>query len=902
MNNENLNLVNQQAIWIYENKDWKKGILLSKDENGYLVESKSVRHYADNILIRNDDELDCQNNLIDIPHLNEPTILNAVNIRFDINNIYTYTGNILISVNPFKNLDLYSKETMEIYKLKELEFPHIYQIANNSFNLLKKNQTILISGESGAGKTHATRSLMKYFAFISHRESKLNIEEKVIKSNPILESFGNAKTVRNDNSSRFGKFIKLEFDNMNVLSGAQIETYLLEKIRVIGQSEKERNFHIFYQLLCSDIKEKYYLTEAKDYKYLNNKHILRDDQVEDDDEYYITLSALQTMGFTENEIDCIFRIVASILHIGNIRLNNNKIENSEILDIVSNLLEVNYELLNSSLLHRYLEVQGEVIKIDLKTEEIERAKNSLSMKLYQNLFSYIVKKINLNLNTSCNKFIGILDIFGFESFETNRYEQLCINYTNESLQQQFNKYIFKLEQIEYEKEGIDWTHIDFPDNQECLDLISGKLGLIDMLDEESRIPNGSSKNFTKRFLRKYGNNKNIILNMKFKDTCFSVRHYAGSVEYNTNYFYEKNKDMISNEILKLTNEVSILKSNDVINKKTVMVQFRRSLNNLMKTINNTSPHYIRCIKPNDLNRSGIFDRVRVNDQLKYSGILEAVKVARAGYPIRFLNDIFFEKYFMISDFRDILGEEDYREGKTKIFLKMAGYEKLEKLKKKIIIDKVIIIQKNSRMFLANNNFKKLRRNIISLQTFCRIVIAKNILLNLRKSRGSIIIQKSIRKYLCRNKYKLILRRIRYIQLFYMNYKNRVINNASVKIQSKYRSIYYRAKYKNILSKIVLIQSRYRKYLRHQSKVKVQNKKLQNKLKKQEEALEKLKVLANKAKAEEKKTKRDLKTLEDGMRRSITEKMILSQKLEELMIENDRIRKMKTNSITECSLM
>ena len=906
MNNESLKLddlnINQQAIWIYENKDWKKGILISKDENGYLVESKSVRHYADNILIRNDDELDCQNNLIDIPHLNEPTILNAVNIRFDTNNIYTYTGNILISVNPFKNLDLYSNESMEIYKTGELSFPHIYQIANNSFNLSDKNQTILISGESGAGKTHATRSLMKYFAYISNKTSTINIEEKVIQSNPILEAFGNAKTIRNDNSSRFGKFIKLEFNDNNVLSGAQIETYLLEKIRVIGQSEKERNFHIFYQLLSSDIKNNYYLSEAKDYKYLNNKHILRDDQVEDDDEYYITLSALQTMGFSEREIDHIFRIVAAILHIGNIRLDDNKIINLEILDIICKLIEVSNEVLCSSLLYRYLEVQGEIIKIDLKHEEIERAKNSLSMKLYQNLFSYIVDKINLNLNTGCNKFIGILDIFGFESFETNRYEQLCINYTNETLQQQFNKYIFKLEQIEYEKEGIDWTHIDFPDNQECLDLISGKLGLIDMLDEESRIPNGGSKNFTKRFTRKYDTNKSLELNKKFKDTCFSIKHYAGLVEYNTEYFYEKNRDMISNEILNLTNNINIFNNKDVLNKKTVMVQFRRSLNDLMKIINTTSPHYIRCIKPNDLNKANIFDRVRVNDQLKYSGILEAVKVARAGYPIRFLKNTFLDKYFMLSDYKNILSPVNFKEGKTKIFLKMSGYEKLEKLKKDIIAKKVIIIQKNCRMFLGRKNFNKLKHVIISLQTFCRIVIAKKTLLNLRKLRSSIIIQKEIRCYICKKNYKQILKRIKCIQLFYRNYKNRVINEASIKIQSKFRSMYYKIRYQKTLVRIRLIQNKFRIYLKNQSKVKSQNKKLKSKLEKQEQKLEEFKVLAKQAKEKENKTKRELKTLEDGMRRSITEKMILSQKLEELMIENDRIRKMKTNSIAECILM
>jgi myosin V len=898
-------LQTRQPIWIFENNDWKKGYLISEDENGYLVESRYVKHYTDKILIRNEDKLDCQNNLIDIPHLNEPTILNAVNIRFNNNNIYTYTGKILISVNPFKNLNLYSEESMSIYKTEEISFPHIYQIANNSFNNFINNQTILISGESGAGKTHATRSLMKYFAYISHKNSKVNIEDKVIQSNPILEAFGNAKTMRNDNSSRFGKFIKLEFNDNNVLTGAQIETYLLEKIRVINQSKKERNFHIFYQLLSNEIKEQYFLKDASNYKYLNNRYIFREDNVDDEDEYFVTLLALKTMGFLEEEIDQIFRIIASILHIGNIELQDNQIINSEeTLELICTLLKINYKVLYSSLMYRYLEVQGEIIRIDLREDEIESAKNSLSMKLYQNLFSYIVQKINLNLNlnTGGNKFIGILDIFGFETFETNRYEQLCINYTNETLQQQFNKYIFKLEQIEYENEGIDWTHINFPDNQDCLNLLSGKLGLIEMLDEESRIPNGSSINFTKRFLRKYGNHKNLKLNKKYKDTCFSVVHYAGSVEYDTTFFHEKNKDSISNEIVTLTSKIKIFNSENIKRNKTVMIQFRKSLNDLMKIINTTSPHYIRCIKPNDLNKSDILDRHRVNAQLKYSGILEAVKVARAGYPIRFLAKNFDDKYSMIPNYKDLLPDNYFREGKTKIFLKMAGYEQLEKIRKTIIIQKVIILQKNSRMYLEKSRFNFIKTSIIKLQSLCRIIIAKHKLAHLRKVRNSIIIQKNTRCYLQKIRFKNLVRKINYIQLFYRNYKHKIITNACIKIQSKFRSIYYKYNYLSLLSKIKLIQKNFRIYLKQQSKVKKQNKKLKHKLEQQEKKLTELEVVAKKAKKAENRTKTELKTLEAGMKRSITEKIILSQRLEELMIENDRIRKMKTNSLSECILM
>ena len=911
--NENLYIKNLNdlrtldPIWIFENNDWLKGFLISKDETGYLVESKSVKFYTDIILTRNEDETDCQHNLIDIPHLNEPSILNAVNLRFNDNKIYTYTGNILISINPFKDLDLYSNESMNMYKDTKISLPHIYQIANNAFDNFTSNQTILISGESGAGKTHATRSLMKYFALISKKSKDINIEDKVIQSNPILEAFGNAKTIRNDNSSRFGKFIKLEFNDKNILTGAQIETYLLEKIRITNQNNDERNFHIFYQLLSSDMKEKYFLKSASDYKYLNNKFIMRNDGVYDDEEFLLTLSGMKVMGFNPNEIDMILRLVASILLIGNIKVDSGEIKNkSETVDKIIELLKIDREILETCLLNRYLEIQGEKIKIDLSKEEIEVAKNSLSMRLYENLFKYIVEKINNSLCHNGNKFIGILDIFGFESFEINRYEQICINYTNEQLQQQFNKYIFKLEQIEYEKEGIDWTHINFPDNQKCLDMLAGKLGLIDMLDEENKIPNGSSKNFTERFLRKYSNNEYVIKNKKFRDTKFSIKHYAGSVEYNTEYFYEKNKDVVSNEIINLLNKVSIFNFKPSKKKKTVMVQFRNSLNDLMKTINTTYPHYVRCIKPNDKNTCDIFDRVRVNSQLKYSGILEAVKVARAGYPIRFQKEIFDIKYSMIKDYKLILDTSDYREGKTKIFLKMNGYNILENSKKNILTKKVIVLQKNTRMFLIRKFYLNLKRKIILIQSFLRCILAKKYLLELKKEKSSILIQSLVRCYIEKSNYSNIKQKIICIQKLFRKYQNIVRSKASIKIQSLFRVYYYRKQFLGTLKKIIIIQNCIRMFLKKQSKVKRENKKLINEIKELNVIHEKeklhLKKFVEKTKLEKKKTekemmktKKELKVLEDGMKRSINEKMILSRRLEELMIENDRIRNMKTNN-------
>jgi len=918
----------QDPIWINEKNDWLKGFLIARDGENYLVEHKSIKFLVDKIFIRNNDEIDCKDNLIDIPFLNEPSILNAINLRFDLNKIYTYTGKILISVNPFKNLELYSEEVMKKYKRDNNLVPHIYEIANNAYKNFEENQTILISGESGAGKTHATRNIMKYLAYISHKErDNINIEEKVIQSNPILEAFGNAKTTRNDNSSRFGKFIKLQLNNSKELIGGKIETYLLEKIRVVSQSEKERNFHIFYQLLSSDKKEKYYLEDFSKYKFLNNKYIYRCDNVEDDEDFLLTLNGMRVIGFTEIEIDNIFKIISSILHIGNIEIIDGSICNMELLYKISKLLNIKSELIVNSLLYRFIEVQNEIIRIDLKSGEIDAAKNSLSMKLYEDLFTFIVRKINIKLDKGSDKFIGILDIFGFESFNINRFEQLCINYTNEKLQQQFNMYIFKLEQIEYESEGIDWTEIKFPDNQECINLLAGKNSLIDMLDEETRLPKGSSDNFTKRFLKRYNNNKYLEGNKKYAGSKFTIRHYAGEVEYTTDYFYEKNKDLISNEIKDLLGNIPYLKIEESSKKKkSVMIQFRKSLNSLMNLIDKTEPHYIRCIKPNDMNKSNYLNRARVNDQLKYSGILEAIKVARAGYPIRYKKSVFDKRYFMINNFTKIVDSKDYKVGKSKIFLKMSGFNKLEKRKKEILEEKLILIQKMIRMFLIRNRYRLLLSKIVILQTFGRIIISKCLLNKLRKNKNSIEIQKIFRSYILKKKYQYLRRCIILIQRYYRDYVLKIRTNVCIKIQTFYRGYIAHKKYKSFLVRLVKLQKVIRKFLKYQNTVNNKNKKLEKELEqlkiknekdkkelskhlkeletkvlqeeenriKKERELEELKEATIKEKRVNLAKEKELEILSNGMKRSITEKMRLTKQIEELIIENDKIRRLANN--------
>ena len=922
----------KDPIWVKNENDWLKGFLLEKKDNKFIISIKDIIYEVDSYETRNDDKIDCQNNLINIPHLNEPSILNAINLRYNKNIIYTYTGKILISVNPFKNLGLYTTELINDYQNKRLVEPHLFQIANNTYSNFINDQTILVSGESGAGKTHATRSLMKFLAHVSSNKSNNNIQNKVIQSNPILEAFGNAKTLRNDNSSRFGKFIKLLFNKNNQLTGSQINTYLLEKTRVIHQEENERNFHIFYQLLESNKKDDYFLKSCEDYKYLNNKYILRNDDVLDKDDFKLTMNAFYIMGFTKDEIDLIFKTVASILHIGNINFTEKGIENNVILLPILQMLEIDKEILVNALCFRHLNVQDETYKIDLNETEKYHAKNSLCMKLYSTLFSFIVNKINLELTDNGDKFIGILDIFGFESFAINRFEQLCINYTNETLQQQFNKYIFKLEQIEYEKEGIDWQHITFPDNKLCLDMIAGKLGLIDMLDEESKIPKGSSKNFTNRFLKKYKENDYIRFNRKYRDSKFGIIHYAGNVEYNTDEFFERNMDKISNEINSFVNKLAISDKNNKLN-KTVLIQFRNSLNKLMSLINKTEPHYIRCIKPTDLNKPNLFDRGRVNDQLKYSGVLEAIRVARAGYPVRFKKELFRTKYRLIDNWESYLTEKEYCLGHTKVFLKSDGYEKLEDEKKRKVIEQVLIIQKYTRRYLCELFYKRIRKNIIILQSFGRIIIAKNRAKAKLCERNSIIIQNQYRRFSARQQFLNIKNKVILIQRLFRNYANRKVNKASTIIQKHYRRFVYQDKYEKLKKYTIFLQSKIRQFLKEQGQLKNKARKLKRELEKEKQRLleierqkeaelekEKQRVLElerqqlfvleeqkrikeelkrkqrlmeeeqKKNDEENKKIKDEMNIIKDGMERSINEKIDLTKRLAEVLLENDRIKR------------
>jgi len=829
-------------LWIFHDEDWIPAILKNKDNDFYYV---NIDNQLDpiqikEVMIRNDDNIDNRDNLINIPHLNEPSILNAINKRYNLNNIYTYTGNILIAVNPFKKLSIYSNEISYKYITDSTTNPpHVYQIANKSYNHLinnHKDQSILISGESGAGKTQSTKIIMEYLTKLSKCGD--SIKQKVIDSNPLLEAFGNAKTIRNDNSSRFGKFIKLQFNDNYKLIGAQIDTYLLEKIRLINQNNNERNFHIFYQLLkgLNDIEKKSLFLNNENFHYLKSDN---QNTINDIDEFNHTLKSMDSMNFNDNDKQIIFKIISAILNIGNINFDH---LDELYISNVTTLLNCDENKLKNLLHFKHLNVNQEKYKIELKSDEKIFARDSLAMLLYKNLFTWIVGKINEQLNTQSFKFIGILDIFGFESFIKNNFEQLCINYTNESLQQQFNQYIFKLEQKEYIKENINWKHIEFPDNQLCLSLIESKNGILSLLDEECMLPKTNDINFTNKLKDKFKNHPHFKSPKINSDKFFIVNHYAGNIAYSTEKFCEKNMDQISNEIVEFLETIPYTHCNYYKNTNknisrikinSVSSKFKNQLKDLLTFINKTNTNYIRCLKPNDNNLPNNFNRIRILNQLKYSGVLEAIKVARAGYPIRFFKQDFKEKYKILGKsiliILDHVNEDSFQIGNTKIFLKNKSFEILEDLKKKHIETNVIIIQKFYRCYHQKRNFKNIVSKIIILQGFNKIILAKKLKHQLLKQKNSIIIQSIFRMYPFKKSYYSKKTIILKIQFYFRKFIKSKKLKSIICIQKNWRKSIHTKNFIKMINSTLMIQRMIKNYLKCQMNLKNKNKKLKTQI-------------------------------------------------------------------------
>ena len=682
----------------------------SKEEKACLV--PGVEQETDELKYRNTTMEDSTvEDLITLHYLNEPSILDCLQKRYFMNKIYTYTGPILIAMNPFQSLAIYDHDRLEEYfnfglvksqglvehLCVEALPPHIFAVSDNAYRnmmsvlqndpigvrksaLPSAGQSILISGESGAGKTESTKILLKYLTTVALDASDFattgTYMDKVMQSNPILEAFGNARTVRNDNSSRFGKFVEIHFNKNGSLIGGKISTYLLEKVRLCFQQAGERNYHIFYQMAAGGSaaeKKRWGIASIDQIDYCNQGKIFKLEHINDAMEFSNTKAAFTTLDFDSSSQAMALDITAGLMHLGQIKFAPDEDgEGSELSKDIStqtslnsavSLLGLPKEALQRVMIERVTNTGKETFVKKFKPAQAADARDALAKTIYSRLFDWLVSTINVQLKPDApddvRAEIGVLDIFGFECFQNNSFEQLCINYTNETLQQQFNKFVFELEQEEYRIEAIEWSALDFPNNQDCLDLIeTKKTGLFAMIDDECLVPKGSDANLAKRMyqdLIKFP--RFVATNVQKTNNLFQINHYAGPVVYSTLKFVEKNKDEVPKEASELLNKssCSLLKLLFVAPlvettagrsgpNPSVCFQFKAQLAYLMSRIHLTKPHYVRCIKPNDLSRPQLLQRNRVVEQLRCGGVLEAVKVSRSGFPYRLSHQEFFERY------------------------------------------------------------------------------------------------------------------------------------------------------------------------------------------------------------------------------------------------------------------
>eukprot|EP00466_Bigelowiella_natans_P012031 jgi/Bigna1/34821/e_gw1.7.15.1 len=614
--------------------------------------------------------------------------------RFEQNKIYTNVGTILISVNPYQRLPLYTEQVLKKYTSRGLGVvdmpPHVFNIAHDAFygvTSFSKGQSIIISGESGAGKTEATKQCLQYLAAIAGSTS--DVEKKVLRANPILEAFGNAKTLRNDNSSRFGKYLEIYLDEKGRISSSATENYLLEKIRVVQPSLKERNFHIFYQLVkaaSSKLRQKLKLKEdAGKYNYL--KSCTDVPSIDDTRDYKEVIEAFRELGISDSEREQTFRICAAILHLGNCTFTDGKnhsggcqVNEKAVLRDAAELLGVNGDKLLERLTTREIRVRGQsAAKAVMGAEEASDTRHALCKFVYGRMFDWIVARINKSMpGGGGGRSIGILDIFGFEIFEKNSFEQLCINFTNERLQQHFNRHTFKLEQNIYCSEGIDFDEIDYIDNQPMVDLITKKPhGVLPLLDEELRIPKGSDETFLAKLETKQCKNPVFKRQMK-KRAHFAIKHYAGKVLYHCKGFLEKNRDTLTEdlvEILQTSNQPllqelypSDMQISSKQRKSSLATQFQQQLTRLMHSLNATQPHYIRCIKPNNDKAPMKFVAKNCHEQLLYSGVFEAVAIRKQGFPFRLSHEEFEKRYSICLGKTSALSNQSSVKGRCKLIL------------------------------------------------------------------------------------------------------------------------------------------------------------------------------------------------------------------------------------------
>ncbi|XP_074405462.1 unconventional myosin-Vc [Zonotrichia albicollis] len=771
--------------------------------------------------LRNPDILVGENDLTALSYLHEPAVLHNLKIRFvESKLIYTYSGIILVAINPYKQLPIYGDAIIHAYSGQNMGDmdPHIFAVAEEAYKQMarnNKNQSIIVSGESGAGKTVSARYTMRYFATVSKSSSNADVEDKVLASNPITEAVGNAKTTRNDNSSRFGKYTEISFDQSYQIIGANMRTYLLEKSRVVFQSENERNYHIFYQLCASAMQPEYEhlkLGSAEEFHYTRMGGSTVIEGVDDRANMVETQKTFALLGLKKDFQMDVFKMLAAILHLGNVEIASVGDERSSIsmedkhLSIFCELLDLNCDKMARWLCHRKIVTTSETVVKPMTRAQAVNARDALAKKIYSHLFDFIVERINqaLQFPGKQHTFIGVLDIYGFETFDVNSFEQFCINYANEKLQQQFNLHVFKLEQEEYMKEDIPWTLIDFYDNQPVIDLIEAKMGILELLDEECLLPHGKDENWLQKLYNNFVNKNALFEKPRMSNTSFIIQHFADKVEYKCEGFLEKNRDTVHEVLIEILKEskfhlcadffqdspVSISPFSSAINIKsarpvlkspnkqlrtTVGSKFRNSLSLLMVTLNATTPHYVRCIKPNDEKLPFEFDSKRVAQQLRACGVLETIRISAQSYPSRWTYIEFFSRYSIlmtqqelsINDKKQICkivlqrliqDPNQYQFGRTKIFFRAGQVAYLEKLRSDRLRQACTLLQRRVRGWLQRRRFLALRRAALTVQQYYRgqrtvrqAITARN----LKETWAAIVIQKYCRGYLVRRLCQLI---------------------------------------------------------------------------------------------------------------------------------------------------
>ncbi|CAL4974395.1 unnamed protein product [Urochloa decumbens] len=838
-----LNIVIGSHVWV-EDKDlaWVDGEVFRIDGQNAHIRTTKGKTVTANISDIHPKDTEAPPGGVDdmtrLSYLHEPGVLDNLAVRYAKNIIYTYTGNILIAINPFQRLpNLVDARTMEKYKganLGDLD-PHVFAIADVSYRQMineGKSNSILVSGESGAGKTETTKLLMRYLAFLGGRSGtgERTVEQQVLESNPVLEAFGNAKTVRNNNSSRFGKFVEIQFDKSGKISGAAIRTYLLERSRVCQINSPERNYHCFYFLCAapSEHLKKYKLGDPSSFHYLNQSACIKVDGINDAEEYLATRKAMDTVGITEQEQEAIFRVVAAVLHLGNINFAKGREVDSSVLkddqsrfhlNTAGELLMCDCEKLENALINREINTPEGVITTSVGPNSATISRDGLAKQIYSRLFDWLVNRINASIgqDPDSNKLIGVLDIYGFESFKTNSFEQLCINFTNEKLQQHFNQNVFKMEQEEYTREQINWSYIEFVDNQDVLDLIEKKPGgIIALLDEACMFPKSTHETLSQKLYEKFKNHKRFT-KPKLSRTAFTIQHYAGDVTYQSDQFLDKNKDYVVAEHQELLNAskcsfVSGLfppatEENTKSSKSSIATRFKLQLHELMETLSSTEPHYIRCIKPNSVLKPAIFENTNVLQQLRCSGVLEAIRISCAGYPTRKLFHDFLHRFRVLAPevlkekndekvacqkILDKIGLQGYQIGRTKVFLRAGQMAELDARRTEMRNNAARGVQSQYRTHVAREQFLVLRDTSICLQSFVRARLACKQHEFLRQQAAALRIQKTTRWYFAWKTYCQLrlsavtlqagLRAMAARDEF--NFRKR--NKASVHIQSQWR--------------------------------------------------------------------------------------------------------------------